>query len=67
MPMAEMVSGFSALGVGMPPLALWVSGISLAVIAYILAFGDILVLETMIEDCNKTRTGQRIVFQVPGP
>ncbi|MCG8615782.1 MAG: hypothetical protein MI802_06160, partial [Desulfobacterales bacterium] len=65
LPIGEMVSGFSALGVGIPPMELWISGISLAVIAYILAFGDILVLETMIKDCNETRTDQEIVFEVP--
>jgi len=49
----------------MPPLELWISGISLAIIAYILAFGDILVLETMIKDCNETRTDEKIIFEVP--
>ncbi len=52
------------LGVGLPSLDLWLSAISLAVIAYILAFGDILVLETMIEDCNATRKDEKIVFEV---
>jgi len=65
MPLTEMIGSFSALGIGMPPLELWISGISLAIIAYILAFGDILVLETMIEDCNKTRTDEKIIFEVP--
>ena len=65
MPLTEMIGSFSALGLGMPPLELWISGVSLAIVAYILAFGDILVLETMIEDCNKTRTDEKIIFEVP--
>ena len=59
-----MFASFSLLGVGLPSLDLWLSAISLAVIAYILAFGDILVLETMIEDCNATRKDEKIVFEV---
>lgn len=64
MPLQEMFASFSLLGVGLPSLDLWLSAISLAVIAYILAFGDILVLETMIEDCNATRKDEKIVFEV---
>lgn len=65
MPVGDMLNSFSALGVGLPPLELWLSGISLAVIAYILAFGDILVLETMIKDCNQARKDEAIIFEVP--
>jgi len=65
MPFGEMVSSFSAIGLGMPSAGQWVAAISLAIVAYVLAFGDILVLETMIEDCNTTRADEKIVFEVP--
>lgn len=65
MPLNEMITSFSALGIGMPPLNLWISGISLAIVAYILAFGDILVLEAMLKDCNESRKDQFIRFEVP--
>ena len=64
MPFSDMISSFSGLGIGMPSMNLWISGISLAIVAYILAFGDILVLETMIEDCNESRKDQVITFEV---
>ncbi|THB77405.1 MAG: hypothetical protein D3926_15500 [Desulfobacteraceae bacterium] len=64
-PLGEMLSSFSALGVGLPSPDLWISAVSLAVIAYILAFGDILVLETMIDDCNNSRKDEKIVFEIP--
>lgn len=64
MPFADMIGGFSAFGFGLPPMELWLSGISLAIIAYILAFGDILVLETMLKDCNESRTDDKISFEV---
>jgi len=64
MPVGDMLSSFSAIGLGMPPASLWIAGISLAVVAYVLAFGDILVLEAMIEDCNNTRKDEKVVFEV---
>jgi hypothetical protein len=64
MPVGDMLSSFSAIGLGMPSGSQWIAGISLAVVAYVLAFGDILVLETMIEDCNNTRKDEKIVFEV---
>lgn len=63
-PFGDMVSSFTAIGIGMPPVSMWLSALSLAVVAYVLAFGDILVLETMIEDCNKARPDEKIVFEV---
>jgi hypothetical protein len=65
MPFGEMISSFSALGVGMPSAGQWVAAISLAIVAYVLAFGDILVLEAMIFDCNASRKDEKIVFEVP--
>jgi len=64
MPLGEMVNSFSAIGLGMPSASQWIAGISLAVVAYVLAFGDVLVLEAMIEDCNNTRKDENIVFEV---
>lgn len=40
------------------------AALSLAIVAYVLAFGYILVLETMLEDCNEARKDERIVFEV---
>lgn len=64
LPFKEMFVGFSTLGLGMPSLSTWAAAISLAVVAYVLAFGDILVLEALIDDANKSRPDEKIVFQV---
>jgi len=64
MPFGDMLTSFTSLGIGMPSASMWASAISLAIVAYVLAFGDILVLEAMIDDCNKTRTDEKIVFEV---
>ena len=64
-PFGELATSFSVIGIGMPSAGQFVAALSLAIVAYVLAFGDILVLETMIDDCNKARTDEKIVFEVP--
>ena len=65
LPFGEMLTGFSSLSVGMPSIGMWAAAISLAVVAYVLAFGDILVLEALIQDADTARKDEKIVFQVP--
>ncbi|MFK5953038.1 MAG: hypothetical protein QM498_08265 [Desulfobacterium sp.] len=65
MPFGDMLNSFTVIGVGMPSASTWVAAISLAIVAYILAFGDILVLEALLEDCNKARPDEKILFEVP--
>ncbi len=65
MPLGEMISSFTSLGVGFPSASMWGAAISLAIVAYVLAFGDILVLEAMIDDCNKSRQDEDVIFEVP--
>ncbi|MFZ0133016.1 MAG: hypothetical protein WAK95_10775 [Desulfobacterales bacterium] len=65
LPFGEMINGFSALGLGMPSATQWGAAISLAIVAYVLAFGDILVLEALIADADAARSDEKIVFQVP--
>lgn len=64
MPFGEMVNSFSAIGLGFPSATQWGAAISLAIVAYVLAFGDILVLEALIEDSNKSRSDEHIPFSV---
>lgn len=64
LPFNEMITQFSPLSIGWPSVETWGAAVSLAIVAYVLAFGDILVLEAMIDECNKTRKDESIVFQV---
>lgn len=64
LPVGEMISGFSSLGIGMPSMEAWAAAISLAIVAYVLAFGDILVLEALIDESNAARPDEKIVFRV---
>jgi hypothetical protein len=63
-PFGEMIGSFSALGVGFPTLTMWVGAMSLAIVAYLLAFGDILVLESLIDEANKSRPDENIPVEV---
>lgn len=65
LPFGEMFSSFSAISIGMPSFGMWAAALSLAVVAYVLAFGDILVLEALIIDADTNRKDEKIVFQVP--
>ncbi len=64
-PLGEMFTSFSAISIGMPSFGMWAAALSLAVVAYVLAFGDILVLEALIQDADTNRKDEKIVFQVP--
>jgi len=65
LPFNDMLHSFSIVGLGMPSASMWAAAISMAIVAYVLAFGDILVLEAMIDDANKARPDEKIVFSVP--
>ena len=63
-PVGDMLSNFSILAVGMPSAGMWAAGISLAIVAYVLAFGDILVLQALVDDADKARPDEKIVVEV---
>ena len=65
MPFNDMVHSFSIVGLGMPSATTWVAAISLAIVAYVLAFGDLLVLEALLMDAGKARPDEKIIFSVP--
>ncbi len=63
-PFGEMLNSFSAFSIGFPSATAWGAAISLAIVAYVLAFGDILVLEALVDESDKARPDEKIVFQV---
>jgi hypothetical protein len=64
LPFGEMLNSFSVVGLGWPSIETWASAVSLAIVAYVLAFGDILVLEALVEDAGKARPDEKIVYEV---
>ncbi len=62
-PFGEMVAELSIFSLGMPSLSMWVGAISLAIVAYILAFGDIIVLQSMIAEADEARKDEKVVYR----
>jgi hypothetical protein len=63
-PFETMLGDFSAVGLGMPSMSMWVGGISLAIVAYILAFGDVLVFKALVDEGNRARPDENVVVGV---
>ncbi len=61
-PFGEIVSKYSIFAVGFPPLEMFVQAFPLAFAAYIIAFGDILVVNTLVNSANEARKDERIAF-----
>ncbi|MGD9209790.1 MAG: hypothetical protein PVI90_03390, partial [Desulfobacteraceae bacterium] len=64
LPFGDMITQFSVLGIGWPSISTIAASVSLAIVAYVLAFGDILVLEAFIDDANKSRPDEKVTFNV---
>jgi hypothetical protein len=64
MPVGKIMDSFSIFAVGFPPIGHWIAAISLAIVAYVLAFGDILVLQAMADEGNSFRPDEKIVVEV---
>jgi len=62
-PFGKMLGSYSAVGLGLPSATMWVAGISMAIVAYILAFGDVVVLQSLIDEANRARPDEKIVFR----
>lgn len=62
-PIAEMLTSFSVFGLGFPSISMIVSAISLAIVAYVLAFGDVIVLEALIREADESRKDEKIVYR----
>ena len=61
-PVGELIDTVSPIGVGLPGLEVWIAGISMAIVAYILAFGDMLILQSLASEVNKARPDERVIY-----
>lgn len=64
MPLGQLMDTFSLFAVGWPSMNHWAAALSLAVVAYVLAFGDILVLQALADDANAARPDEKVVVEV---
>ncbi|QED48980.1 hypothetical protein [Cytobacillus dafuensis] len=61
-PIGEIISNYSVFGIGFPPFEYFMKALPLAIAAYIIAFGDILVVSSLIDQANEVRKDEKIVF-----
>ncbi|MDD2388731.1 MAG: xanthine/uracil/vitamin C permease [Desulfobacterales bacterium] len=56
----ECIQQMSIFGVGIPPMSTWINAIPMALVAYIIAFGDMILGQTVVNEANKIRTDEEI-------
>lgn len=64
-PFTEIVSNYSVFAVGFPSFEYFIQALPLAIAAYIIAFGDVLVVDSMLNKANEVRKDEKVVFR-PG-
>lgn len=58
----EMIRMVSPIGIGFPEIKLFISAIPMALIAYIIAFGDLVTSEALITEADEVRDDEKIDF-----
>lgn len=59
---ADMFSTVSIFAVGFPPLSMFIKALPLALICYVLAFGDFVTSETLVKEAQESRNDEYIDF-----
>ncbi|WP_125153252.1 hypothetical protein [Clostridium rectalis] len=60
--MPEIIKTISPFGVGFPKISLFISALPMAVMAYIIAFGDFVTSEALINEADEVRKDEKIDF-----
>lgn len=61
-PLGEIIANYSVFGIGFPEFDYFLKALPLAIAAYIIAFGDILVVSSLINRANEVRKDEKIVY-----
>ena len=62
LPINGIIANYSVFGLGFPPVDYFIKAFPLAVAAYIIAFGDILVVSSLINKANEVRKDEKVFF-----
>jgi hypothetical protein len=58
----DLLKNVSPFGIGFPSIALFIGAVPMAIIAYIIAFGDFVTAEALINEADEIRTDEKIDF-----
>ena len=64
MPWGRMIDEVSVFGVGWPSATLIGAGVAVAIVAYIIAFGDIIVLKALIKQADEARPDEKLLVHI---
>ncbi len=64
MPFQRMIDEVSVFGVGWPSATMFGAGIAVALVAYIICFGDIIVLKALIKQADEARPDEKVVVHI---
>ncbi len=59
----EMVRTLSPFSIGFPSLGTFMKALPMAFAAYIIAFGDVLVANSLLKTCDEKRKDEKIIFE----
>ena len=62
LPVRELISGYTIFGIGFPEMRHFISAIPMVLMTYLIAFGEFVVAETIVEDAGKIRTDEKIDY-----
>ena len=58
----EIIDQVSIFGVGIPPLSMYIKALPLALVCYVIAFGDFVTTETLVTEARQARDDEYIDF-----
>ncbi|WLR50267.1 hypothetical protein LC040_13425 [Bacillus tianshenii] len=61
-PFTEIVSSYSIFAVGVPSFDMFMKAFPLAIAAYIIAFGDVLVANSLLKSADEVRKDEKLTF-----
>ncbi len=59
---ANIISQVSIFGVGFPPVSMFIKALPLALVCYVIAFGDFVTTETLVNEARQSRDDEYIDF-----
>lgn len=63
-PVAELITGYTVFGIGLPSLGHFVAAAPMALIAYMLAFGDFVLAQSTAKEVGKVRTDETVAYDI---
>ena len=64
LPVRELISGYTIFGIGFPEMRHFISALPMIFVTYLIAFGEFVVSETIVEDAGKIRSDEKIDYNL---